>query len=45
MWIFTQGLAAMVRDGSPVTTLDIARIHLSTAGDAIIAHVASLTDP
>ena len=45
MWIFTQGLAAMVRDGSPVTTLDIARIHLSTAGDAIIAHVASLPVP
>jgi AcrR family transcriptional regulator len=45
MWIFTQGLAAMVRDGSSVWTLDAARLHLTTAGEAIIAHVASLPDP
>jgi hypothetical protein len=35
----------MVRDGNAVLTLDAAHAQLATAGDAIIAHVATLPDP
>ncbi len=45
LWTFTQGLAAMVHPDGAITSLAQARAHLTTAGDAIIGHVATLPDP